>query len=109
MKPEKAWWLLKNSPLTPRFGGPNRQFKIRFQKNFQTTWKSHFKNNEQIPENLFLKTGKDHGNMEFCQSEKVGTLIKPISFTEDFTRWHCKMHSYMVLAHYASKQHFWSV
>ena len=56
----------KNSPLTPRFGGTNRQFKIIFQKIFQTTWKLHFKNNEKIPGNL-LKTWKNHGNiMEFC-------------------------------------------
>ena len=24
---------------------------------------------------IYLKTWKNHGNMEFCQSEKVGTLI----------------------------------
>ena len=28
---------------------------------------------KKIPGNL-LKTWKNHGNMEFCQSEKVGTL-----------------------------------
>ena len=42
---------------------------------FKTTWKSYFKNNETIPGNL-LKSWKNHGNiMEFCQSEKVGTLV----------------------------------
>ena len=31
--------------------------------------------NEKIPGNLLKKTWKNHGNiMEFCQSEKVGTL-----------------------------------
>ena len=44
---------------------------------FKTTWKSYFKNNEKIPGNL-LKSWKYHGNiMEFCQSEKVGTLCIP--------------------------------
>ena len=48
---------------------------------FKTIWKSYFKNNEKkIPGNLLKKTWKNHGNiMEFCQSEKVGTLssVKP--------------------------------
>ena len=36
---------------------------------------------KKIPGNLLLKTWKNHGNiMEFCQSEKVGTL--KISCTE---------------------------
>ena len=38
---------------------------------FKTTWKSYFKNNAKIPGNLLKKPGKI---MEFCQSEKVGTL-----------------------------------
>ena len=30
---------------------------------------------KKIPGNLLKKTGKNHGNiMEFCESEKVGTL-----------------------------------
>ena len=43
---------------------------------FKTTWKSYFKNNfKKKPGNLLKKTWKNHGNiMEFCQSEKVGTL-----------------------------------
>ena len=39
-----------------------------------------FKIMKKIPGNLLLKTWKNHGNiMEFCQSEKVGTLniLKP--------------------------------
>ena len=40
---------------------------------FKTTWKSYFKNNEKIPGNLL----KNHGDiMEFCQFEKVGTLVR---------------------------------
>ena len=30
---------------------------------------------KKIPGNLLKKTWKNHGNMEFCQSEKVGTLL----------------------------------
>ena len=38
---------------------------------FKTTWKSYFKNNEKNT----WKFTKNPGNiMEFCQSEKVGTL-----------------------------------
>ena len=33
----------------------------------------------KIPGNLLKKTWKNHGNiMEFCQSEKVGTLINMV-------------------------------
>ena len=42
---------------------------------FKTTWKSYFKNNKKKCLEIYLKTWKNHGNiMEFCQSEKVGTL-----------------------------------
>ena len=42
---------------------------------FKTTWKSYFKNNEKNTWKFTKKTWKNHGNiMEFCQSEKVGTL-----------------------------------
>ena len=42
---------------------------------FKTTWKSYFKNNEKNTWKFTKKTWKYHGNiMEFCQSEKVGTL-----------------------------------
>ena len=37
------------------------------------------KNNEKNTWKFTLKTWKNHGNiMEFCQSEKVGTLVLPI-------------------------------
>ena len=39
---------------------------------FKTTWKSYFKNNEKI---TWKFTGKI---MEFCQSEKVGTLYSQV-------------------------------
>ena len=43
---------------------------------FKTTWKLYFKNNEK---NTWKFTFKKPGNiMEFCQSEKVGTLIENI-------------------------------
>ena len=40
-------------------------------------FKSYFKNNGKNTWKFTLKTWKNHGNiMEFCQSEKVGTLFK---------------------------------
>ena len=42
-----------------------------------TTWKLHLKNSEKTLGNLLLKTWENDGNiMEFCQSGKVGTLIR---------------------------------
>ena len=36
---------------------------------------------KKIPGNLLKKTWENHGNiMEFCQSEKVGTLVLPLTF-----------------------------
>ena len=45
---------------------------------FKTAWKLYFKNNEKMSGNLLKKPGKNHGNMEFYQSRKVGTLISSL-------------------------------
>ena len=47
---------------------------------FKTTWKLYFKNNFKNTWKFTKKTWKNHGNiMEFCQSEKVGTLRPKIA------------------------------
>ena len=95
MKPGKTWWVLKNHPWLPwnntNYWGRKEGLQIWSiieMINFLFKWKLNkfaylyskplgnhtLKIMKILPGNL-LKTRKSHGNiMEFCQSEKVGTL-----------------------------------